>query len=391
MSVAPHIAALLQQGAWVATLAAEAARLRAAGRTCFDLSLGNPDQEPPAEWCAALRACCADEAPGVHAYLPGAGLPAARAMLAADLSAWAGVPLTADDLLLTCGAAGGLHVALAALCSPGDAVVVFAPYFPEYLCYLRHHQLIPLVVPTTHNFRPDLAALETALAQHPRVVLLNSPNNPTGVIYTTDEWHGIGALLRQGATRGAQAPWLLVDDAYHHVVFDGRALPSPFAAYAQTIVVGSLSKALAIPGERIGYLVAPGAAHHLVREALALCNRTLGFVNAPMLMQRTLARLSKIPDASASYQRRRDLVVPRLQAGGYRVVSPGGGMFLLPQAPTTDDEMFVRHLAASGVLAVPGSVCGAPGYFRLALCLPDEQLRQAMDSLCAARQTWIAR
>lgn len=351
-----------------------------------DLSLGNPVLEPPARFREVLVEEAARATPGQHRYMPNAGLLPAREAVARHLASLHGLPFTAAHVAMCVGAAGGLNAVLKAALEPGDEVVMFTPYFPEYLFYVDNHGGVPVCVETTADFLPAPAALRRALSPRTRVVLVNSPNNPTGRVYPAECLRAIGEVLAEHEARVGRPVLLVADDPYSQLTFDDVRVPSPFAAHQHTVLVTCHSKDLAIPGERIGYVaVHPQAAGgEEFIHAVAFATRVLGFVNAPALMQRVAARLQGVSVSPALYARRRDRLYGALVEMGYQCVRPEGAFYLFPRSPIADDLAFSQLLAKHLVLVVPGTGFGAPGFFRLAYCCEEAVIERAIPKLAAA-------
>jgi aspartate aminotransferase len=390
MSVSAKIKAAMEGSSWIRRMFEEGAELKArlGPERVYDFTLGNPDLAPPGPFKEELARAAADARPGLHAYMPNAGLPETRRALAEHLSRLHGLRFQTDDLILTCGAAGGLNVLLKAILDPGDEVAVFAPYFPEYLFYIDNHGGVPRVVETDEEFRLDLGRLEAACSARTRAVIINSPNNPTGQVYDADTLKALGQFLSHHGGRHGRPVYLVADEAYRRLVYDGLTLPSIFAAYPNTLLATSFSKDLSIPGERLGYAaVSPRATGRgeLVAGAI-LANRILGFVNAPALMQRVAARLTEVAVDIAPYEARRRLFCEVLTQAGYEFFTPKGAFYLFPKAPGGDDLAFVARLKEENVLAVPGRGFGRPGYFRLAFCVSEEVISAAAPGFARARE-----
>jgi aspartate aminotransferase len=352
----------------------------------FDLSLGNPVAEPPAAFNAVLRRLVAEPGAGSHRYMPNAGYTETRAAVAAALAAETGLGYGPQHVVMTVGAGGALNVALHALCEPGDEVIILAPYFAEYLFYAANHGARPVVVPCGPDFIPDLDAIDKAITARTRVVLLNSPNNPSGAVYPAAFIEALaGVLERQGGVLGTEIT-LLSDEPYRRIIFEGQTYPFPQHAYTRTITATSHSKDLALPGERIGYLAVhpdyPGAGE--LADALVFCNRVLGFVNAPALMQRAVAELQGVSVDVADYQAKRDYLCGVLEEAGYALVRPGGAFYLFPRSPLADELVLVEALARHGVLVVPGRGFGMEGHFRISYCVPQQVLEGAAAGFRAA-------
>jgi aspartate aminotransferase len=390
MSISKKIKAAMEGSSWIRRMFEEGAQLKArlGADQVYDFSLGNPDLEPPAAFKEALVKAAADPRPGLHRYMANAGLLATRQALAGYLSRLHGLDFQAADLLLACGAGGGLNVILKALLDPGDEVVIFAPYFPEYFFYADNHGGVVKVAETDAQFQIDLNRLAAALTDRTRAVIINSPNNPTGQIYDNATLEALGQLLKERGERWGRPIYLVADKPYRRLVFDGYEVPSLFRAYAHTIAVTSFSKDLSIPGERIGYVaVSPRAAgREELAAAMVLANRILGFVNAPELMQRVVADLLDICVDLTPYVRRRDLFCQILETAGYEFVKPRGAFYLFPKAPGGDDLELVQRLKAENILAVPGRGFGRPGYFRLAFCVSEKVIAAAGPGFARARQ-----
>jgi aspartate aminotransferase len=360
----------------------EGARLKAehgADAVC-DFSLGNPILEPPARFREALLELLKRPLPGLHRYIPNAGLPEVRRHVAEALAAETGLPFGMRHVVMTCGAGGGLNVVFKAMLNPGDEVIAPAPYFVEYDRYVDNHGGRLVRARTGEDFQLDLEALDAAVSPRTRAVILNSPNNPTGVVYPRGSLEALADWLGRVSRRLGRPVFLISDEPYRHVVFDGVEVPSLFPLYEHTIVVTSHSKDLGLASERIGYAaVHPEAAEaHLLGDALVLANRILGFVNAPALVQRVLPSLKGERVDVARYQALRDRLLPPLEAMGYRCVRPQGAFYLFPRAPIPDDVAFCRAAAEERLLIVPGSAFHGPGHFRIAYCVEPEVIDRAL-------------
>ncbi len=337
MSVSSRIKAAMEGSSWIRRMFDEGRELQAKlgpDKVC-DFTLGNPDLEPPPRFKEALLAAARDSRPGLHGYMANAGLPETRQALAEHLGRVHQLDFTADDLVLTVGAAGALNIIFKTILDPQDEVVVLAPYFVEYLTYADNHGGVARVAETDENFRIDLNRLAAALSPKTRAVILNSPNNPTGQVYEADILTAVGRLLAEHSARHGRPVYLVADEPYRRLVYDRLPVPSIFAAYPDTLLATSFSKDLSIPGERLGYAaVSPRAAgRRELAGGLVLANRILGFVNAPALMQRVVAGLTEVSVDIAPYARRRDLICQVLAAAGYEFFRPKGAFYLFPKAP----------------------------------------------------------
>jgi aspartate aminotransferase len=390
MPISSRIREAIHNSSWIRRMFEEGAELKArlGPDQVFDFTLGNPDLEPPPRFKEELVQAARDPGPRLHSYMPNAGLLPTRQALAGYLSHLHQLEFKAHDLVLTCGASGGLNVILKALLDPGDEVVILAPYFPEYLFYADNHGGVGRIVETDQDFLPDLERLTAALTPRTRAVLINSPNNPTGQIYDMATLKELGRFLTHHAGRHGRPVYLVADEPYRRLVYDGAEVPSIFAAYPNTLLATSFSKDLSIPGERLGYVaVSPLATGRGELEgALVLANRILGFVNAPALMQRVVAALTEVSLDITPYVRRRELFCDLLTQAGYQFLKPRGAFYLFPEAPGGDDLSFVERLKEENILAVPGRGFGRAGYFRLAFCVSEPVIAAAAPGFARARE-----
>jgi aspartate aminotransferase len=386
VAISQTVRVAMENSSWIRKMFEAGDAMRRDGKPVFDLSLGNPDLPPPDSFYEALTSEASLRGPGIHGYMPNAGLPETREAVASRASDLQDTRLSAGDIVMTCGAGGALNVILKALLNTGDKVLVSAPYFVEYRFYTSNHGGDLVVVPTKEDFDLDLGAIEAAL-DGVAVVIINSPNNPSGRVYPETTIKAFGELLdRKSADRGAPI-YLISDEPYRGVTFGNVTVPPVLSAYPNSIVCTSYSKELSLAGERIGYIaVNPGARDHDELVAAAIfANRILGFVNAPALMQRVLPHILGSQVDIATYAKRRRLLCDALEASGYEFIPPEGGLFLFPKAPGGDDIAFVYKLQEQGILAVPGSGFGSPGYFRLAFCVDTSVIEGALPGFRLAR------
>jgi aspartate aminotransferase len=368
----------LSKASWIRRMFEEGARLkreRGADKV-FDFTLGNPEIEPPPAVLAAARRVLDSPERHLHAYMPNAGHARVREAVAKRLRDATGLPYTADHVLMTVGAGAALNTVLKALLDPGDEVLTVAPFFAEYTFYAENHGGRLVVAPPRVDLTPDIAALEAALTPRTRAILLNSPNNPSGVIYPASTFIELEAVLQ----RAARPIVLISDEPYRALVFDDVAPPQVPPLVTRSIIATSWSKSLAIPGERIGYLAfsprMPEAA--ALFEACTFTSRVLGFVNAPALWQWVVAEVGDQVIDVAPYREKRDLMYEGLRRIGYECVKPQGAFYVFPRTPIPDDVAFVRLLAEEGVLTVPGSGFGAPGHIRISLTVDRDTVVRAL-------------
>ena len=383
MGIAKKMRTFAEKSSWIRKMFEEGARMKAefGQDNVFDFSLGNPDVPPPPLFYSVIREVIDNETPGIHGYMPNQGFPFVREALAKKLSKEQMVPIQGSDILMTCGAAGALNVIFKALLDPGDEVITPSPYFVEYGMYVDNHGGVLNPVPTDAEFNLDLAAIEAALNEKTKIVLINSPNNPTGQIYSADSLKKLGDLLKKAGEKFKHTIYVVSDEPYRNIVFDGHTVAPLMTASSNTIVASSYSKELSLPGERIGFIAVhpemDGKQEML--GALTLANRILGFVNAPALMQRVVAQLQEASVDSAIYAKRLDAFCPILDAAGIKYVRPKGAFYLFPQAPIEDDVRFCQLLQQEKILAVPGRGFGLPGHFRLAFCVDEKVIRASAE------------
>jgi aspartate aminotransferase len=347
----------------------------------FDFSLGNPDVPPPAALANVLRELAQTTArPLGLGYVPNAGIPSLRARLARKLAAEQQVALEPRHVLVTCGAAGALTAFFRAVLEPGDEVVCPAPYFVEYGSYCGHFGGVLRPVPSLPpDFQPDLTRLEAAFTPRTRVLLINSPNNPAGCVYSAATLQALATLLARHNAGRARPVFLVSDEPYRFLTYDGTEVPPVLPLSPYSVVVGSFSKSLSLAGERVGYLTINPAMPEagLLLDAVTMTNRTLGFVNAPVLGQALAEALLDTGVDLAIYDRRRHAMAQVLQEAGISSPLPQGAFYFFPPAPGGDDLAFVQELLAENILAVPGSGFGFPGYFRLTFCVEESVIRCA--------------
>tara|TARA_B110000116_G_scaffold140455_1_gene121733 strand:+ start:3087 stop:4271 length:1185 start_codon:yes stop_codon:yes gene_type:complete len=375
MAIAQKITGFMENSSWIRKMFEEGIRLKKefGEENVFDLSLGNPVIEPPEEVRKALIESARDESHGLHRYMPNAGLADVRAVIAESLSPECKVELSANDVVMVCGAAGGLNITLKTLLDPGDEVIIFAPYFVEYLFYADNHGGKAVAVPTLDDFRLNFEALQNALNEKTKAVIINSPNNPTGVLYSRQELQELARVLKAHSDKIGKAVYLISDDPYKKITFDGVEAPNIMEFYQDSIYITSHSKDIALPGERIGFLAVHPQCESagLLMAGLIFCNRVLGFVNAPALIQRVVKQVQGVTVDVEQYRRKRDYLYNELTRIGYQVVKPQGAFYFFPKSPLEDEVEFVKKLADEKVLVVPGRGFGLPGYFRISYCLPD--------------------
>jgi aspartate aminotransferase len=352
----------------------------------YDFSLGNPNVEHPEAFKKELIHLAQQEIAQKHGYTPSAGYVETRQVIAEKISKTAGLEISADHIVMSCGAGGALNVILKSLLDPGDEVIILKPFFVEYPFYIENYNGVVKYVKTKSDFSLDIAAIEKAITRKTKAIIINSPNNPTGKVYSKKNIADLSRLLREKSTVRNRPVYLIADEPYAEIVFDGIAVPSILKAYQNSIIAYSYSKTLSLPGERIGYIAVHPKIHEAgdLMSALILCTRISGFVNAPALMQRIVARLQHVAVDVNVYQKKRDLLCGGLARAGYKFIKPQGAFYLFVKSPIPDDAVFVRLLLEKNILVVPGSGFGCPGYFRIAFCVDDATIINSMDGFAEA-------
>jgi len=346
----------------------------------FDFSLGNPDLPSPELFNKILVNEAARTGAHLHGYMQNKGYPETCAAIAQMLEKESGLPFTENQIVMTCGAAGAINIILKSLLDPGDEVIVIAPFFTEYEFYVGNHQGRLVISESDKELLPDVADISAKISPRTRVLLINSPNNPTGRVYNEPILRQIGQLLTEKSLEIGHPIYLLTDEPYKKIVYDGIQYHSPFRYYRHTILATSFSKDLSLAGERIGYL----ALSPLIEDyptlinAAAFCNRVLGFINAPALMQRVIRQTLGVQVDVKLYQRRRDMLYDALKEIGYTIKKPEGAFYLFPKCPIHDDVKFVYALLDKLIITTPGAAFYRPGYFRISYAVPERIIREAI-------------
>ncbi len=348
----------------------------------YDFSLGNPNVEPPAEVKQAIMDILNEEnSTTVHGYMNNSGFEDVRGAIAASLNQRFATGFGADNILMTVGAAGGLNVIFKTLLNPEDEVLTFAPFFGEYRNYVQNHQGQLIVVsPNTKDFQPNLEELKEKISPRTKAVLINSPNNPTGVVYSAETIAALADILRAKQEEYGTVIYLIGDEPYRELAYDQVEVPYLTKYYENTIVGYSYSKSLSLPGERIGYLLIPreAADYENLIAAANIANRILGFVNAPSLFQRVIAKCLDAQVNLDSYNRNRELLYNALVSYGYQCIKPEGAFYLFIKTPLENDLEFCTLAKSKNILIVPGTSFACPGYARIAYCVAYETIERAL-------------
>ena len=348
-------------------------------KNVYDFSLGNPNLDPPEKFKQVLQETAADTTSGCHAYMPNIGYPYVREAVADFLCQEQSINITGDDIIMTCGAAGAINVILKAILDPADEVITPAPFFVEYNFYADNHGGILKPVPTKKDFTLDIDAIASAITEKTKAVIINTPNNPTGQVYSEKSLVDLGIILKAAGEKYNKTIYIISDEPYRKIVYNNLKLPDIFNCYSESFIVTSYSKDISIPGERIGFIaVSPNAGFKDdLLQGMALSNRILGFVNAPALMQRVVASIQGAVVDLSAYSRKRDILCDGLADCGYKFIKPAGAFYLFPQTPI-DDVEFVRLLQKELILTVPGTGFGRSGHLRIAFCVDDDIIINSM-------------
>ena len=348
----------------------------------YDYSLGNPSIPAPPEVNQAIRDILSEmDSLAVHGYTSAVGDLATRQAIADDLNNRYDAGVGADDLFIGCGAAPELVAAFTALSVPGGEVLAIAPYFPEYGPFVRQAGMeLKVVPPDVPNFQIKLDAVEAMLNEHTQAIIINSPNNPAGTVYTEQTLRELGALLERKAAQFGHPIYIVSDEPYRELVYGGITVPFIPKLYRDTVVCYSYSKSLSLPGERIGYVYVPKAAadSREILAAVAGASRGLGHVCAPSLMQKVIARCAHVRPDLEAYDRNRQLLLSGLREAGYTVAEPDGAFYLFVQAPGGDAMAFSEKAKEKDLLVVPGDGFGCPGYFRICYCVSEDMIRRSI-------------
>ena len=400
MAIAPHIKELMnsKDASVIRRMFEEGALLKKqfGEDKVYDFSIGNPDLEPPETVVQGIASVAQNQQKGCHGYMPNAGYMETRIAMGKKISLEQGVSVSGEQVVMACGAAGALNCLFKAILSPGDQVVVPVPFFAEYRHYVRNYQGELVTVPCHKDFSLDLQAIESALSPQTAAILINSPNNPSGKIYSSQEIAGLAQLLHRHGEKTGRYPYLICDEPYRDIVYDNKQVAPVFSVYDNAVVVSSFAKNLSLPGERIGY-IAVNPSCEGGKELVAACiftTRILGFVNAPAFFQRVVAQSWNATVDYSSYEIRRNQLMAVLDEAGISYYRPEGAFYLFCQVPSRngeeagDDKEFCDFLKNYRVLCAPGSGFGLAGWFRMAYCTSEATICNSKDALRQAVLDW---
>ena len=350
----------------------------------YDFSLGNPNVPAPEAVNRAITDIVAEEASTmVHGYMSNAGFEDVRDTVAQSLNRRFGTHFHLENILMTVGAASGMNVILKTVLDPGDEVIVFAPYFMEYGAYVRNYDgVLVTVSPDTSSFQPNISELKEKITKRTKAVIINTPNNPTGVVYSSETLEQIAAVMKAKEEEYRTSIVLISDEPYRELAYDGVEVPYVTPFYHNTVVCYSYSKSLSLPGERIGYLVIPDELEDskAVIAAATIANRVLGCVNAPSLMQRVILRCIDEKVNVEAYDRNRNLLYNGLTGFGFECIRPEGAFYLFVKSPEADDRAFSEVCKKHRLLVVPGTSFACPGYVRISYCVSYEQIERSLPA-----------
>ena len=386
MMISSKMEALLQSNSVIRNMFEEGKKLSQiyGDENVYDFSIGNPNVEPPEHIKSIIKEILNSESPNlIHGYMNNSGYEDVRDSIASYLNKKENLSLNKDNIVMTCGAAGGLNIILKTLLNPGDEVITFAPYFGEYKNYVNNFDGKLIVVPTDiNNFEPDLNALKNAISPNTKALIINTPNNPTGVIYSSDFLKNLGNLLEDKQKEFNSNIYLISDEPYREIVYDNAVVPCLLKYYKNTFIGYSYSKSLSLPGERIGYVVVNNEMDdfNAIVDSLNIANRILGFVNAPSLFQRVISKCLDDEVDVSIYKRNFDLLYNHLINLGFTCVKPEGTFYLFPRTPIADDKKFCEDAKKFNLLLVPGSSFGCPGHFRISYCVSYETIKSSLPA-----------
>ncbi|WP_298126347.1 pyridoxal phosphate-dependent aminotransferase [uncultured Clostridium sp.] len=347
----------------------------------FDFSIGNPNVEPPEEIKAIIKRIVDEERPNIiHGYMNNSGYEDVREAIAHNLSKEYKLKLKYENIIMTCGAAGGLNIILKSILEPEDEVIVFAPFFGDYVN--NFNGIVKVISANTTNFQLNLEELKNQISKKTKAVIINSPNNPSGVIYSEETIKKLSKILREKQLEFNKDIYIISDEPYREIIYDKNKVPCILNYYENSFIVYSYSKSLSLPGERIGYVVVNKNMNTFkdVIASLNIANRILGFVNAPSLFQRVIKESLNLEVDTNIYKKNRDLLYNHLISIGFKCLKPDGAFYLFPKSPIEDDVKFCEDAKRFNILAVPGKTFGCKGYFRLSYCISYDKIKKSLKA-----------
>jgi aspartate aminotransferase len=390
MTIANKIGESLKQSSLIRKMFEEGAQMKAkyGAENVFDFSLGNPNVAPPDEFYSVLRKTAIESNPADHAYMPQAGNPETREAIAKFISGQQGVSLSANEIFMTAGAAAALNIVFKTILDPEDEVIVPSPYFVEYGFYVNNYNGLLKDVSTKEDFSLDIDAVEAEISEKTKAVIINSPNNPTGQVYSRKNLQELSTLLKDKSREMNRTIYLISDEPYRAIIYGDVTVPSILDIYPESMVVTSYAKDLSLPGERLGYAaICPEMTHKDdVINGMNFAGRISGYVNAPAFMQRVVGPIQGLTVDVSEYQRKLDLIAGGLSDCGYDFVIPKGAFYLFPKSPIPDDFEFTAILKEERILVTPGSGFKGPGHFRIAYCVDDSTIVNSLPGFKRAME-----
>lgn len=350
----------------------------------FDFSIGNPSVEPPEKIKEIMQKIINEEKPNIlHGYMNNSGYEDVRDAIANNLSNKYNFKVKQENIVMTCGAAGGLNIILKTILNPGDEVIVFAPFFGEYINYVKNFDgEVKIISARTEDFQLNLDELKSKITSKTKAVIINSPNNPSGVIYSENTIKNLANILMEKQKELNSDIYLVSDEPYRELIYGDVEVPCILKYYNNSFIGYSYSKSLSLPGERIGYIVVNPIMKEVdeIIQGLNIANRILGFVNAPSFFQRVIKESLDLEIDVEIYRQNRDLLYNHLTSIGFECLKPKGAFYLFPKSPIDDDIKFCEDAKKFNILAVPGTTFGCPGYFRLSYCISYDKIKKSLKS-----------
>ncbi len=383
MDISKKVQEQMENSSWIRRMFEQGIELKKTygEKNVFDLSLGNPIVNPPKKFFEMLRDLSNSKDKNVHKYMPNAGFYEVREEVAKSISKESGLPFKASDIVMTVGAAGAINTLFRSILDPGDEVIIISPFFAEYIFYIEHQNGNYRICDSDENWMPNLKSLENNIGKKTKAILINSPNNPSGVIYSKEILEKMSSIIKNAEKKYSTSIYLISDEPYRKIIYSNNDYPFIYKYHERSVVATSHSKDLGLAGERIGYIAVNPSYTNKIKliDAIIFSLRTLGFVNAPALMQRVVAKLQdEVVDVNI-YRKKRDLLYENLIKIGYDCVKPDGAFYLFPKSPIPNDEEFVKILQKELVLVVPGIGFGTKGFFRASYCVEDWVIEGSLD------------
>jgi aspartate aminotransferase len=383
--IATNIVEKMNSASWIRAMFEEGAKMKKiyGEKNVYDFTLGNPNLPPPSSLKTVIPKLLIENDATIHKYMNNAGFEDVRLAIANHINQSTTVKLNQKHIIMTVGAAGALNVILKTILNPRDEVMILAPYFVEYLFYIENHGGLPVAVKTKPGtFQLDLDGIEKNITKNTKAIIINSPNNPSGAIYSQEDLEKLSTIIRKKNQEHRTTIYLISDEPYREMVYDQTKVPNVFTLFDDVLMAYSYSKSLSLAGERIGYIAVKTSAESedLLISGLIFSNRILGFVNAPALFQKVIKEIQGEPIDFSPYQEKRDVLYQNLRRIGYNFTKPAGTFYFFVESLTKDDIVFVKKALEYRLLFVPGSGFGYSGYFRISYCTDMETIEDSIGS-----------